>query len=113
MRGLLDEPSAGYTPTHRSSLHGPFTSLKATHRAIRLLVQLGDAKPESVDSLVRARLRLDNVCLLVEKPEYVDRFVREAWKRQYVRYLLYGEETMFLPRFSPPAVSTEYSSSDR
>jgi len=99
----LDVPPAGYTPTQRNSLTDLFTSMEATHRAIRLLVQLGDAKPESVDSLVLARLQLEalyNVCLLVEDPEHVDWFVREAWKRQYVQYLLYREETKVLPRFA-------------
>lgn len=99
----LDVPPAGYTPTQTNSLTDLFTSLRATHRAIRLLVRLGDTKPESVDSLVLARLQLEalyNVCLLIETPEYVDRFVREAWKRQYVQYLLYREETKALPRFA-------------
>lgn len=38
-----------------------------------------------------ARLQLEGLytmCLLTEKAEHVDRFVKEAWKRQYVRHLL-------------------------
>ena len=98
----LDTPPAGYTPTQRNSLTDLFTSMKATHRGIRLLLRLGDTKPESLDALVLARLQLEglyNVCLLTEGAQYVDRFVHEAWKRQYVHYLLYREETKRLDRF--------------
>ena len=59
-------------------------------------MKLGDGKPESVDALVLARLQLEGLyttCLLVEKPENVDRFTHEAWKRQYIRWLLDSGET--------------------
>ena len=49
-----------------------------------------------MDALVLARLQLEGLytsCLLTEQPEHVDRFVKEAWKRQYIRYLLMREQT--------------------
>ena len=98
----LDTPPKDYTPTRRNSLTDIFASMNVTHRSIRLLVALGDEKPESVDALVLARLQLEGLytmCLLTEKAEHVDRFVKEAWKRQYVRYLLMREETKGLDRF--------------
>lgn len=98
----LDTPPAGYTPTQRNSLTDVFTSMRATHKGIRALVKLGDTKPESVDSLTLARLQLEglyNLCLLTEGPQHVDRFVRDAFKRQYARYLLYREETQHLSKF--------------
>ncbi len=98
----LETPPKGYTPMQRNSLTDIFASMKVTHRSIRLLVRLGDEKPESVDALVLARLQLEGLytmCLLTEKSEHVDRFVKEAWKRQYVRYLLMREETKKLDRF--------------
>jgi hypothetical protein len=101
-QNALEIPPAGYTPTQRNSLTDLFTSLKATHRGIRVLLKLGDTKPESLDSLVLARLQLEalyDVCLLVEGPQHVDRFVRDAFKRQYVRYMLYREETKHLSKF--------------
>ena len=97
----LETPPKGYTPTQRNSLTDIFASMKVTHRSIRLLVALGDEKPESVDALVLARLQLEGLftmCLLTEKAEHVDRFVKEAWKR-HVRYLLMREETKGLDRF--------------
>jgi hypothetical protein len=98
----LETPPTGYTPTQRNSLTDTFASMKVTHRSIRLLVALDDEKPESVDALVLARLQLEGLytlCLLTEQPEHVDRFVKEAWKRQYIRYLLMREETKGLDRF--------------
>ena len=98
----LERPPPGYTATQRNSLTDIFASMKVTHRSIRLLVALGDEKPESVDALVLARLQLEGLytmCLLIEKAKHVDRFVKEAWKRQYVSYLLMREETKSLDRF--------------
>jgi hypothetical protein len=46
----LETPPKGYSPFQRNSLTDIFASMKATHRAIRLLVKLGDGKPESVDA---------------------------------------------------------------
>jgi hypothetical protein len=45
----LETPPNGYSPYQRNSLTDIFTSMKATHRGIRVLVKLGDGKPESVD----------------------------------------------------------------
>ena len=99
----LNTPPTGYTPTQRNSLTDIFSSMKVTHRSIRLMVDLGDEKPESVDALVLARLQLEGLytlCLLTESPENVNRFVREAWKRQYVRYPLFREELKGIDRFA-------------
>lgn len=99
----LETPPQGYSPYQRNSLTDIFTSMKATHRGIRHLVKLGDDKPESVDALVLARLQLEGlytVCLLVESPTNVDRFTHEAWKRQYIRWLLDSGETQNLQRFA-------------
>ena len=98
----LETPPRGYTATQCNSLTDIFASIKVTHRSIRLLVALGDKKPESVDALVLARLQLEGLytmCLLAENAEHADRFVKHAWKQQYVRYLLEREETQGLPRF--------------
>jgi hypothetical protein len=57
----LETPPNGYSPYQRNSLTDIFTSMKATHRGIRVLVKLGDGKPESVDALVLARLQLEGL----------------------------------------------------
>lgn len=101
-QAALDQPTGAYTQYHRGALQDLFGSLRATHLSIRLLLGLGDEKPESVDALALARLQVEalySICLLTEGPSYVDDFVRDAWKKQYVRYLLVSEETKQLPRF--------------
>lgn len=106
----LDEPPAGYTVWQRNSISDVFVSMRATHRAIRVLVKLGDAHPGSVDALVLARLQLEglyNLCLMFESPEYVTRFQHEAWMRQYTRWMLYREELKTIDRFRPE-VDREY-----
>lgn len=92
----------GYSIWQRNSLSHIFASIRATHRAIRVLIKLGDTKPESVDALVLARLQLEglyNLCLLYESPDWVTKFQHEAWMRQYTRWMLYREETKAIDRF--------------
>jgi hypothetical protein len=68
-------------------------------------VRLGRKKAHttySVPESVAMRIQLEGLytlCLLIEQPQHVDRFVKEAWKRQYIRYLLMREETKGLDRF--------------
>lgn len=98
----LDIVPNGYSIWQRNSLSDVFASMRATHRAIRVLIKLGDTKPESVDALVLARLQLEglyNLCLLYESPAWVTRFQHEAWMRQYTRWMLYREETKGIDRF--------------
>jgi hypothetical protein len=100
----LTESTGGYTKMHRDTLSDLLGSMRATHRSIRLLLAKGDAEPESVDALCLARLQVEglySMCLLTEGPQHVDTFVRDAWKKQYVRYLLVQKETQGLPRFAP------------
>jgi len=92
----LRGPTGGYTKVHRDTMSDLFGSMRAAHRSIRLLLALGDEKPESVDALALARLQVEglySMCLLTEGPQHVSTFVRDAWKKQYVRYLLVKEET--------------------
>lgn len=52
-------PTGAYGQYHRNALYDLFGSLRSTHRSIRLLLALGDDKPESVDALALARLQLE------------------------------------------------------
>jgi hypothetical protein len=100
----LDHPPAGYSIWQRNSLVDVFTSMRATHRAIRVLLKLGDTHPGSVDALVLARLQLEalyNLCLMFEGSEHVTRFQHEAWMREYTRWLLYREELKNINRHRP------------
>lgn len=100
---ILESVPVGYSPYQRNSLTDIFSSMKATHRGILVLIRLGDEKPESVDALVLARLQLEalyTMCLLIQSPRNVDRFTHEAWKRQYIRWLLFVAETDSIASFA-------------
>lgn len=81
----LDTPPNGYSVWQRNSISDTFVSMRATHRAIRALLKLGDTHPESVDALVLARLQLEglyNLCLMLESPDWVTRFQENAHRHQ-------------------------------
>lgn len=46
----LDDPPAGYSIWQRNSLTDTFVSMRGTHRAICVLVKLGDEHPGSVEA---------------------------------------------------------------
>ncbi len=76
--------------------------MKATHATIRLVLKEGADNPQSVDALAVARVSLEGLytlCLLFEKPRWVDIYLKDGWKKQYVHFLLQREETQKLPRF--------------
>jgi hypothetical protein len=65
-----------------------------------------------VDALALARLQLEglySMCLLTEGSQHVDALLRDGWKKQFVRYLLFKRETQGLPRFGPNALVPELS----
>lgn len=62
----------------------------------------------SVDALALARIPLEslyNVCLFTESPDWVDAYLRDGWKKQYVLFLLQREETKNLKRFENYSVT--------
>jgi hypothetical protein len=80
-----------------------FESLGYTHHTIRHLLKLGTSDPSSVDALVIGRLQLEalySVCLMLEDPQYINTYLKDSWRKTYVRYLLEKEECKNLPRFS-------------
>ena len=98
----LDTPPNGYSVWQRNSITDAFVSMRATHRAIRALLKLGDTHPESVDALALARLQLEgfyNLCLMFESPDWVTHFQHESWMRKYTRWMLYREELKSIQRF--------------
>jgi hypothetical protein len=80
-------------------------SMRWTHRLIRKVLSFdkADEKPMAVDGLSLARVPLEGlftICLMLEGPVWVDRYLRDGWKRQYTVFLLQRRETENLPRFA-------------
>ena len=98
----LEVPAPGYDDMHRHHLGNVFKSMAATHRTIRKL--LADAEPdtpEGVDVLPLARLQLEGlytVCLMLEGSRWVDAYLQDHWRKQYIKFLLMRAETETLPR---------------
>ncbi|MGO9326452.1 MAG: hypothetical protein ACLP07_18010 [Terracidiphilus sp.] len=72
-----------------------------SHRSIRKLL-LGEQNPSAVDALAVARLQVESLytlCYLLQSPENVRLFLKNGWKKKYVRFLLHREEHVNLRRF--------------
>jgi len=92
----------GYLDLQRFILAEIINSMQITHRTIVTVLMECEGKPESVDSLALARVQLEglyNFCLMLEKPSFVDDYLKDAWKKQYIAVLLQTVETKALPRF--------------
>jgi hypothetical protein len=80
-----------------------FHAMKWTHASIRDLLRHETKKPMSVDAMPLVRTQLDSlyaICLLVEAPSYLSVYLKDSWKKLYIRFLLQREECRGLGRFS-------------
>ena len=102
----LDESTQDYTDFQRKVMEASLKSAMASHSAVRAALGLGHGDPTSVDALALARIPLEglyNICLFTESPDWIDQYLRDDWKKQYVQFLLQREETRNLPRFGDHA----------
>lgn len=99
----LETSIPNFSSFQRQHLGSMFESLGYTHHTIRYLLKLGTSDPSSADALVVGRLQLEalySVCLMLEDPQYINTYLKDSWRKTYVRYLLEKEECKNLPRFS-------------
>jgi len=90
-----------YDEMQRYHLSRIFSSMQMTHATIRVVLEKCP-KPQSVDSLVLARLQMEGlytICLLLEDAGYVNQYLKDGWRKKYVSFLLQKEETKDLSRF--------------
>ena len=101
-KDALERNLAGYTDIQRFVLAEILNSMQITHRTITTVLTHCEGKPESVDVLMLTRMQLEglyNFCLMLQSPSFVDDYLKDGWKKQYVAFLLQREETKALPRF--------------
>ena len=99
----LQNHRAGYTEFQRNTIQTVYSSMFSTHGLIRKVLAAGWQNPESIDALALARVPLEGLytlCLMFENASWVDGYLEDGWKKQYVRLLLECEETKNLPRFN-------------
>lgn len=101
---LTRVPLDGYSEFQTRQIATLLQSMRWTHRAIRRILGFeGEHRAMAVDGLSLARIPLESlfsICLMLEGPQWVDRYLHDGWKKQYVRFLLQREETKALPRFA-------------
>ncbi|MBI2815746.1 MAG: hypothetical protein HYX72_02285 [Acidobacteria bacterium] len=98
----LDNSVGPYTEFERWHFAQIFKSMGHSHRSVRNLVTKGRENPESVDALIIARAQIEWVFtayVLLEKPETFAVFLKDAWRKKYIRYLIERQECRNLPRF--------------
>jgi len=111
-RDSLKKPMGTYTKLHRDTMSDLLNAMLVTHSSIGKLLSGGSDSPESVDALALARLQIEGlftICLLTEGSSWAEMFLRDGWKKQFVRYLLIQYETTCLPRFETNAHIDELS----
>jgi hypothetical protein len=65
-------PASGYSDFQRQHMSEVISSMLATHKVIRTLLDAGGDEPQGVDVLALARLQLEglyNTCLMFEGPQ--------------------------------------------
>ena len=98
----LENPTNGYNDFQRRNLQTVFQSMLSTHGLIRKVLSAGWQSPESIDALALARVPVEGLytlSLMFESPAWIDVYLKDGWKKQYVRLLLECHETQKLKRF--------------
>jgi len=97
----LECESTLLTRLQRWHLIQVFLSMRHAHRAIRKMLRSDGSDPAVVNvmSLVRGQLEtLFAICLLVEDPGSLSVYLKDGWRKLYVRHILTREEGHALPR---------------
>jgi len=98
---LTSAPPPGFTNVDRDHLKPVFEGLRHSHLTIRKILQSG-MSPSAVDVLAIARLQLEtlySLCFILQNASNLRLFLKNGWKKKYVRFLLEREERALLPRF--------------
>lgn len=93
---------AGFSEFERDQLRYVIDGQRYGHLTIRKLLQ-GERNPSAVDALTIARLQLEvlySLCFMLQGGQNVRLFLKNGWKKKYIRFLLQREEHGHLSRFS-------------
>jgi len=97
----LKSPSKRFTDFQRQHLCQIFFSMRHAHRAIRELLRSDGTDPMSVNVMPLVRSQLETlfaICLIVENSGSLDLYLKDGWKKLYVRHIMAREECRGLPR---------------
>jgi hypothetical protein len=97
----LNVRSLHFSDMQRGHLQQVFLAMRHVHRAIRELLRPNGSDPISVSVMPLARAQLETfyaICLVIEKPDSMALYLKDGWKKLYIRHLLMREECRGLPR---------------
>jgi hypothetical protein len=92
-----------FSDVDRGHLAQLFFSMKNTHLAIRKLLEQEHNSPIGVSAMPLVRIQIETlfaVVLVVEQPETFPLYLKDGWKRLYVRHLWFREESKGLARIT-------------
>jgi hypothetical protein len=104
------QPLSGFPAFESAHIWNLIGCLSHSHKSIRKLL-MGVQNPSAVDALAIARLQLESLytlCYLLQSPENVRIFLKNAWKKKYARFLLHREEHVNFERFDEFYSKTGY-----
>lgn len=85
----------------RAHLHQILTSLRHSHQAVRELLkhEAGEPLSVSVMPIVRAEIEtLYSLCLIIEQPSTLTEYLKDGWKKLFVRHRMMELECPSIPR---------------
>jgi hypothetical protein len=91
----LLKPSAQLTDDRRGHLSQIFFSMRHAHRAVRKLLERDGQDPMATNVMPLVRTQLETLfalCLVLEKPAALDLYLKDGWKKLYIRHLIAREE---------------------
>jgi hypothetical protein len=95
------QPLPGFPDAERAHIWSLIGCLSYSHKSIRKLL-VGEQSSSAVDALAVARLQIESLytlCYLLQSPENVQLFLKNGWKKKYIRFLLHREEHVNFRRF--------------
>jgi hypothetical protein len=90
----------GFSDFHRDVLQHVMEGMRSAHVSIRKLLRDGPSA-SSVDAMTVARLQLEalySYCFLLQDAKNVSLFLKNGWKKEYIRFLLMREEWINIRR---------------
>lgn len=106
----LKSAAPNFTEVQRVHLHQILLSIRHGHFAVRELLRPEGEQPLSVNVMPLVRSQLETlyaICLIIEKPEALGDYLKDGWKKLYVRHIGMREECRALPRVSKGLADVE------
>ena len=106
----LKSPAPNFTEVQRVHLHQIVLSIRHGHFAVRELLRSEGEQPLSVNVMPLVRSQIETlyaICLIIEKPEALRDYLKDGWKKLFIRHIGMREECRALPRVAKGLAEVE------